>query len=713
MVAIKTFKDPNQKGQKETLNHLNKNLEKLIKVLENKLPATTTSNNNLSKTEEAKRKKEEEQRRKEEKKQREEDLKVIKEALKNTIPAETRRDIGSTAIGSFTGINPVLVKTFGLDKLVQSIGVAAIHKVRSRVKSKREQQLEAEAGGAESNINTGEEQNSRSSLLGTTKKERKTNKLNQAANGNIITDKTDSAVEQNKQNQNPFKKGLDTIINLMKGKKKDGDKKEAEEKESWLKKLLKAGIFGLLLAGMLKAFGGVGSIIKDFMDSFFANTLGLGVAGVVISDMLPGALLGAKFGGLRGALVGGTISLAYFSIKRVVNDYKSRSDAAKEGVYQEAATLLGIDATTYAGMSLGAIGGFLAFGPVGVIPGAILGATGGWIVSKYLNRKFETSAKYNKARLDYEKRTGNDDITAQNISNSINQNQAQLNMIKSRTGITDNWAYRNLPFYGYGSDFFSGAGQAGWYKWLNDPDLKKRQAARNALKSVLQNSGDIKLRSEFLDQLNNTDINKKLKGDWLIGAHNRLRKEYRRREEYQEFMGHLNDFDLDKDGRITQAELQEFNKKGDWWSRQVSLESGDVTLFGGASALGNAQHQAYRILKERNKLKSGLSIDELAQSGYNLATEQALAPLETFDPTTEAREQKMKNDSLNAQETAANKLNELVAETKKTNEILNKQNGTADAGTGLFNWNLGFGNSNSLALNLKNKNEQTSNSLLD
>lgn len=653
MVAVKTSKDPNQKGQKETLNHLNKNLEKLIKVLENKLPATTSGNTNLSKTEEARRKKEEEQRRKEEKRQREEDLKAIKEALKDTIPADTRRDIGSTAIGSFTGINPVLVKTFGLDKLVQSIGVAAIHKVRSRLKSKREERLEAEAGGAEGNINTAEEQDSGSSLFGTTKKQRKTNKLNQAANGNIVTDKTDSAVEQNKQNQNPFKKGLDTIVNLLRGNKK-GEKEEKEkEQESWLKKILKAGILGLLMAGMFKVFGGVGGIIKEFMDSFFVNTLGLGIGGAVISDMLPGAVVGAKLFGLQGALIGGALSLAYFSIKRVVKDYKSREKMAEQGVYSKAASICGMSANTYMGMIAGGITGFMIYGPIGAIAGALIGAGAGWIADKVMDAKLKDKIARAKASSSLERegnKVASDYVKVKQATEKYDQlevESARLQELKYKTDRT-----------------------------------QEEEEELATLKATEWERSRKKNMAEYI----------KSSGEDFG-------------EEYGKAFGKSDDdeestwnerFDTNRDGRIS---VQEFKKGHTNWAGynlthlQYAIEEALKTPEGATRANVAKILQRQHVERVRNRVKNDSLIfgsqGEAELNTYDMfnqeANPQQPQSLETSDPTTEAREQKIKSDTFDI-------LKENNDNVKKQTELLEKiANQEKPIGAGLVESNSSGG----------------------
>ena len=641
MVAVKTSKDPNQNGRKEVLNHLNENLEKLIKVLENKLPATTSGNTNLSKTEEARQKKEEEQRRKEEKRQREEDLKAIKEALKDTIPADTRRDIGSTAIGSFTGINPVLVKTFGLDKLVQSIGVAAIHKVRSRLKSKREERLEAEAGGAENNATAtetgGEEQESTAvSSLGTAKKQKKATKLNQTAEGIINNNsdvKSDSAVEQNKQNQNPFKKGLDTIVNLLRGNKK-GEKEEKEkEQESWLKKILKAGILGLLMAGMFKAFGGAGGIIKEFMDSFFVNTLGLGIGGAVISDMLPGAVVGAKLFGLQGALIGGALSLAYFSIKRVVKDYKSREKMAEQGVYSKAASICGMSANTYMGMIAGGITGFMIYGPIGAIAGALIGAGAGWIADKVMDAKLKDKIARAKASSSLERegnKVASDYVKVKQATERYDQLEAEdarLQELKYKTDRT-----------------------------------QEEEEELAALKATEWERGRKKNMAEYI----------KSSGE-NFG------------EEYGKAFGKSDDdeesiwnekFDTNRDGRIS---VQEFKKGHTNWAGysrthlQYAIEEALKTPEGATRANVAKILQRQHVKRVRDRVKNDSLIfgsqGENELNTYDMFNQesnpQQLQTLETSDPTTEAREQKMKNDTFDI-------LKENNDNAKKQTELLEK-----------------------------------------
>lgn len=119
---------------------------------------------------------------------------------------------------------------------------------------------------------------------------------------------------------------LKSLLKVFKKKDKDDKKEKEKEKKSglfgggFLGRALLAGIGGVLLAAARP-------LIKRLLTNMFED-LGMpnlgGAAAEVIADMLPGAVMGYTLTkSVKGALLGAGLSLGYYSIKRIVEDFKN------------------------------------------------------------------------------------------------------------------------------------------------------------------------------------------------------------------------------------------------------------------------------------------------------------------------------------------------------------------------------------------------------
>ena len=577
MVAVKTSKDPNSENN---VNELNENIKTLIDLVKDiRDGKTTAAATNEKKKEELEKKKEEEKKQKEERKERENYIKEIKQSIKDTLPANTRRELGSVALGGLTGINPVLIKTFGLDKLGKALlsGVGLIIK----------------QGGK--------------GLFGEFGKP----KTNDKGSG---TDDDGSAVAKAKQS--PLFGKLDSIAKLL-GKKKDRDKEdEQKEKESWLMRLLKTGLFALLLGGMLKFLGGAGHLLKDLVDSFLVHGLGLGLAGQVISDALPGALLGAKFGGLHGALVGGTISLAYFSIKRAINEFKQRDEQAKKGQYMEQARLAGLTMTQYSGMILGGIAGFKIYGIVGALVGAVIGLGAASIVDLYNNNQLQKEAGAVAGSNQMKKAASS---VANNTNLSEEERSAALNVLKKQEWAQNRQAELEEAIKTLPKDL----------EWLKrgDPNDNFENKTLTALKLAdRRKKGDVKYwDNEFMSRaFQHSRAGKKMTKEEIIKE---MEDDIARAQEidnrYKKFYGGKSLLDLvditsegwdDNDGKFK----TEYKVKDKYWGYGLDVQKEDIMHYNNAYnkrfKIGNRvdENQDYIWTKEELHKLSDKKYKELA-----------------------------------------------------------------------------------------------------
>lgn len=198
-------------------------------------------------------------------------------------------------IGSITGIDPAILQSFGLTKL----GKKAISST-----------FNAGLGAAKKVKNFG------GAMLGAGARMFRGKKSKD--------EETGSAIEASQEDKSTGI--LRNILKAFKTKDKDDKKEKEKEKKSGLMgggllgRALLAGIGGLLLSAARP-------LIKRLLSNMFED-LGMpnlgGAAAEVIADMLPGAVMGYTLTkSVKGALLGAGLSLGYYSIKRVIEDFKN------------------------------------------------------------------------------------------------------------------------------------------------------------------------------------------------------------------------------------------------------------------------------------------------------------------------------------------------------------------------------------------------------
>lgn len=198
-------------------------------------------------------------------------------------------------IGSITGIDPAILQSFGLTKL----GKKAISAT-----------FNAGLGAAKKVKNFG------GTMLGAGARMFRSKKSKD--------EETGSAIEASREDKSTGI--LRNILKAFKTKDKDDKKEKEKEKKSglfgggFLGRALLAGIGGVLLAAARP-------LIKRLLTNMFED-LGMpnlgGAAAEVIADMLPGAVMGYTLTkSVKGALLGAGLSLGYYSIKRIVEDFKN------------------------------------------------------------------------------------------------------------------------------------------------------------------------------------------------------------------------------------------------------------------------------------------------------------------------------------------------------------------------------------------------------
>ena len=219
------------------------------------------------------------------------------------LPEANRPFMRSTVMGAALGIDPRLAQAFGLDE----IGKA----VTTRV------------GKAGHNMWEGFKNFIHGDKANDSSKEEKGKAVKEGAYGSVTEANT------------PITRRLDTIIKLLGGK--PPKEKKAEEKKE------EKGFFDTFLGKAIKGMGrmllpllaaGLMSLIKPFIEKLLSNLLGSilgeelgGMFGGIIADMLPGAIAGYTYSKLvmgkanwKAILIGGGISLAYYTIKRKVDE---------------------------------------------------------------------------------------------------------------------------------------------------------------------------------------------------------------------------------------------------------------------------------------------------------------------------------------------------------------------------------------------------------
>lgn len=206
-----------------------------------------------------------------------------------------------------------------------------------------------------------------------------------------------SAIEKSKDSELNAK--LDSIIELLGKKPKEKQEEKKKEEPGLISKLMSSisGMVSMVGTGLLSTIGstvvmgllsGVRDNAKEMLSGFLEGSLGLGdvtSAGVsdILVDALPGAVIGSKFG-IRGALIGAGLSIAGGKIADMVANWDTIFTA--DG--QAETAIFGIPAPTFGLAVLGATLGSQTAGIKGAAMGAAIGLGGGTIIelSKNLSK---------------------------------------------------------------------------------------------------------------------------------------------------------------------------------------------------------------------------------------------------------------------------------------------------------------------------------------
>lgn len=334
----------------------------------------------------------------------------------------------SVGLGAMTGINPVFLQMLGIDKLAGKLGkwaggtalrgLASLgkqaftpiewgEKTENVTKEKATETVEGSTAANDNTTNTAEKPSN-------TEEEKQeiakqvVNGLTEATESNAIREKRTTEKKLIDNDDDGLANGTEKLRNedsevfltikdqvagiseTVKENRKTPETEDKKEKEGGvLATILKvvgtvigvaanAAVAVIALAGK----GIVEKLLSKVLEGAgFSEDTAKTLAGTV-ADIIPGAIIGYKFGGLKGALIGGGISLAYFTIRDYVNNFKKMSNG-------EVPDDIG---GPWKGMFKGALMGAMigmAFGPVGLLAGAVLGALGGGIVGFIEKNKSE------------------------------------------------------------------------------------------------------------------------------------------------------------------------------------------------------------------------------------------------------------------------------------------------------------------------------------
>lgn len=156
--------------------------------------------------------------------------------------------------------------------------------------------------------------------------------INSLRNDDSGGGKQTGAVAKDKDKLSKLQKTVEDIKNYITKPKEQVQQQEKEKKKSLLDKLFEAiGGMGLILKGA--AVAAIPYVVKEFLPKatewldekfkgFLTGTVGLSEGGAetasqLVKDALPGALFGLTVGGLKGAVVGGLLSLAAINLYRL------------------------------------------------------------------------------------------------------------------------------------------------------------------------------------------------------------------------------------------------------------------------------------------------------------------------------------------------------------------------------------------------------------
>jgi len=299
----------------------------------------------------------------------EEREKLKKEKSKNRYKENTLYKVGSNIKGQpssvvssiglsvATGglINPVIAKTLGLDKIVTA-SVKLAGRTIGNVSSKI---YDATVGSIFKNI-MDPFKNKKSYVRKNIDKG--SDVVKNAFGGSWFGafNKKEGAIAKNEEENNPIVKEQKKTNNILELLKKHVLGKEEKEKKkeggSILGKLLQAiGGFGTILKGAAIAaipyviktfFPKIAKWLDDKFKAYLTGTIGLSEGGAevvsqLVKDALPGALFGFKVKGIRGAIIGGLLSLAAINLYRLSEKIGEWTATAVNWLKEHPATAIG------------------------------------------------------------------------------------------------------------------------------------------------------------------------------------------------------------------------------------------------------------------------------------------------------------------------------------------------------------------------------------
>lgn len=254
----------------------------------------------------------------------------------NNIKGQGSNAGSALALSLMTGgiVSPVIAKELGLDKIV-----TASAKFAGRTVSKATSTAWNMTGGLAWNNLKQPFVDSNSRLRkGLARGSNATSNffrggwVNSLGNDDSGDGKQTGAVAKDKDKLSKLQKTVEDIKNYITKPKEQVQQQEKEKKKSLLDKLFEAiGGMGLILKGA--AVAAIPYVVKEFLPKatewldekfkgFLTGTVGLSeggaeVASQLVKDALPGALFGLTVGGLKGAVVGGLLSLAAVNLYRL------------------------------------------------------------------------------------------------------------------------------------------------------------------------------------------------------------------------------------------------------------------------------------------------------------------------------------------------------------------------------------------------------------
>ena len=304
------------------------------------------------------------------------DQSFIGSAIKSISSTDKLRGGAATVMGALTGINPVFLQLFGLDKLGKWAGKKAFNGLASLTKSAftpidwksfKKEKVEASTDKDGDGISNGTE---------------------------TLKDKKDTTQEE-------LKAHVENIDNKLNNKGDDKGKVEKEEEGGTLSKILSgvmkviSTVVGLAASGAMAVIALAGKGIVEKLISKVFEIVGVSketadaLAGP-IAGLLPGAIVGFKLGGFKGAIVGALISGGFFAVKKQIGQITSLLNG--EVVPDAEINTLG-DALNGA-----IIGGALGIpaGPSGILVGALIGALGGVFLSMWKKMRNDSNKAYER-----------------------------------------------------------------------------------------------------------------------------------------------------------------------------------------------------------------------------------------------------------------------------------------------------------------------------